>query len=335
VPNLLKVKSISIGPSILKLAYDFLITAAAVWLVITKKYDIIHGIEEGGFIAVMLCKLFRKASIFDMDSCISKQLYYSGFVNNRFLLRFVENLEKWSLRKCSAIITVCGALSDKARSLFHEANIFQIEDIPISSSNQSINGRTEALKKKLDLVNSLRVIYTGNLESYQGIDLLLDSWKILCNLAVDSKDYKLVIVGGNENQIARYKQIAVENGLADSIRWVGQRPSEEMGDWMCLSHVLVSPRSEGDNSPLKIFSYMASGRPIVATRLITHTQVLDDSAAFLADADPVSFGKAILEALKDRKLALQKAERARAVVEQNFSYSVFSKKILDVYAYIT
>ena len=118
------------------------------------------------------------------------------------------------------------------------------------------------------------------------------------------------------------------------VTWVGQRPSKEMGAWMELSHVLVSPRSEGTNTPLKIYSYMSSGRPIVATRRKTHSQVLDESMAFLADSDPAKFSEAIYNALNDPKKALLKAERAKATVEENYSYSVFKKNLLDAYASI-
>ena len=70
--------------------------------------------------------------------------------------------------------------------------------------------------------------------------------------------------------------------------------------------MLVSPRSLGTNTPLKIYQYLRSGRPIVATRLLTHTQVLDDDVAILTAATPDGFAAGILAALAD-------PERARAV----------------------
>ena len=265
LPNLLKVRSIPVGPSNIKLAYDFLLLAAALYLVITKKYDVIHGIEEGGFLAVMLAIIFRIASIYDMDSYISDQLHYSGFVKKRFFLNLVRKIENWSLKKSSTILTVCKALSDNAKFVCPEANVYQIEDIPIQNLSKIVDGQADELMKKYDLSDSLRVVYTGNLKAYQGINLLLDSWEILCNQVNNSRAYKLIIVGGNESQIDFYKNIVAQKGLSDSTCWVGQRPLAEMKDWMNLSDVLVSPRLEGDNTPLKIYSYMASCRPIVAT----------------------------------------------------------------------
>jgi glycosyltransferase involved in cell wall biosynthesis len=59
-----------------------------------------------------------------------------------------------------------------------------------------------------------------------------------------------------------------------------------MPEYMGLAEVLVSPRLEPYTTPLKIFSYMASGRPIVATDLPTHTQLLDAEAAILGPPTP-------------------------------------------------
>jgi glycosyltransferase involved in cell wall biosynthesis len=334
LPNILNVKQIPVGPSFIKLSYDLVMTIAALWLSTTNKYDVIHGIEEGGFFAVILGKIFRKATIFDMDSFISDQLVYSGFVDNRFILNLVILTEKWCLGKSSCVITVCQALTEKAKCLNEKAKIFQIEDIPISDMQPKKDNIAD-LKKHYGLENTVNLVYTGNLESYQGIDLLLDAWKMFYSQIKNGRDYKLVIVGGTDYKINYYFKIVAADGIQDSICWVGQRPSKEMADWMEIGEALVSPRSDGENTPLKIYSYMSSGRPIVATRRKTHTQVLDDSIAFLADPDPFKFSHAISDALNKTEIAKQKAIRAREVVEKKYNYNVFKRKLLQAYATIS
>jgi glycosyltransferase involved in cell wall biosynthesis len=332
LPNLLHVRHFPVGPSNLKLAYDVLLATAALCLVSTKKYGVIHGVEEGGFLAVILGKILRITSVFDLDSSIPEQLRYSGFIKRRFLLRLVERLEKWCLKKSSLVITVCEALSDKVRFISPNTKVSQIEDIPISNNTTPADERAAELIKRFNLPDSSRVIYTGNLENYQGIELLIDSWKILCDRKDNSWNYKLIMVGGHELQIDPYMKLAAEKGLSDSIYWVGQRPEEEIWEWMSLGNVLVSPRSAGDNTPLKIYSYMASGRPIVATNQKVHTQVLNDSLAFMADPEPYQFSQAIFDALNNHQLAKQKAARAKQIVEKHYSYNVFQKKLLRAYA---
>jgi glycosyltransferase involved in cell wall biosynthesis len=235
----------------------------------------------------------------------------------------------------TAVITVCQALSDKVRAQYPRANIHQIEDIPILSEKPTAKRGHEKLKTAFSLGDSHRVVYTGNLEAYQGIDLLIQSHQRLMTMDLKRNDCKLIIVGGSPAQIEHYKRKYDDDKIKKgSIIWVGQRPSQEMALWMELSHVLVSPRSEGENTPLKIYTYMSSGRPIVATRRLTHLQVLNDSVVFLAEPDPESFSAAIYAALHDKESSLQKAKNAKKLVEDHYSFRVFRKKLLEAYSFV-
>lgn len=334
LPNIFGVHQIPVGPSLTKLAMDVLMTLVAFWLCLFRKYDVIHGVEEGGFLAVILSRLFGNASIFDMDSCISDQLKYSGFITNPWFLKHIRHFEGWAIRHSSVVVTVCSALSKKARCLAPKANVVQIEDIPSPSIKEPDPQMVETLIHRYELHHHRRVVYTGNLERYQGIDLLLAAWKVFMSKKRDGKSYKLVIVGGPPKKADYYKEIVENDGIANSVYFVGPRPLSEMGAWMALSDVLVSPRSEGENTPLKVYSYMVSGRPLVATRRKTHTQVLDDSIAFLAEPTPNQFAAALCDAFNKAKEARERSRLSKRIVKTNYSYHKFSKKLLAVYASI-
>ena len=137
IPNILRIDSIPIGPSRIKMLYDVILTMAALILCVKKRYDAVHGIEEGGFLAVILGRVFRIPSVFDMDSCISDQLRYSRFIRSERLLNAVASLERLVLRKCTLVITVCAALTEKAASMRCTAAIAQIEDVPLFEDKES------------------------------------------------------------------------------------------------------------------------------------------------------------------------------------------------------
>jgi glycosyltransferase involved in cell wall biosynthesis len=88
----------------------------------------------------------------------------------------------------------------------------------------------------------------------------------------------------------------------------------------------VSPRSRGTNTPLKIYQYLRSGRPIVATRLLTHTQVLDDRTAILTGATPRDFADGILAALSDPSRALALGRNARQLADTKYSYGAYLER---------
>ena len=102
--------------------------------------------------------------------------------------------------------------------------------------------------------------------------------------------------------------------------FAGERPASEIPDYLLTSDVVVSPRSRGTNTPLKIYQYLRSGRPIVATRLLTHTQVLDDQVAVLTAPTPRDFADGILAVIDDRARGRAIGERARRLAETKYSY---------------
>jgi glycosyltransferase involved in cell wall biosynthesis len=99
--------------------------------------------------------------------------------------------------------------------------------------------------------------------------------------------------------------------------------------------VLVSPRSTGTNTPLKIYQYLRSGRPIVATRLVTHTQVLNDDVSILTVATPEGFAAGILAAIADPERARAVGHRARLLADTKYSYEAYLAHTRQACAYLT
>jgi glycosyltransferase involved in cell wall biosynthesis len=108
--------------------------------------------------------------------------------------------------------------------------------------------------------------------------------------------------------------------------FAGERPAEEIPTYLRACTALVSPRSRGTNTPLKIYQYLRSGKPIVATRLLTHTQVLSDETSILTGATPREFGEGILAALADPERAATLGANAQHLAETKYSYEAYLDK---------
>jgi glycosyltransferase involved in cell wall biosynthesis len=329
---------VPIGPSWNKLVLDFFFVFKAFFLACIGRYDVFHGIEEGGFIAGILGFIFRKPYVFDMDSCMSKQLQESGFFKNKFILRFIENIESYFIRNASAVLTVCTALSEHARLAGKDVVIYQIEDVPVDSVGDISLEKLENLRREINCENKRLILYTGNLEKYQGIDLLLEGFAEYLKENHFSNIPKLLIVGGDtakDKLINFYQNKSLDLKISDHVIFTGPRPREEMGLFMELADVLVSPRTEGENTPLKIYSYLASGKPTVATKIKSHTQVLDDTTSFLAEPNAkdlgIIFNKVLDENVEARKFVQQVAQNAKRLVEEKYSRKEFSRKLGKMY----
>ena len=91
--------------------------------------------------------------------------------------------------------------------------------------------------------------------------------------------------------------------------------------------VLVSPRSHGINTPLKIYEQLASGIPLVATNILSHTQVLDDKVALLVDPDAPSMAAGLVRALTDDALRARLSANARQLYRTAYSRPVYEGKM--------
>ena len=87
--------------------------------------------------------------------------------------------------------------------------------------------------------------------------------------------------------------------------------------------VLVSPRSTGTNTPLKIYQYLRSGRPIVATRLVTHTQVLNDEVAVSDAGDAGRLCRGHSARAGGQGVGVGDRRRAQHLAETKYSYDAY------------
>ena len=90
----------------------------------------------------------------------------------------------------------------------------------------------------------------------------------------------------------------------------------------------------GENTPFKVYTYLASGKPIVATRIATHTQLLDDSLAFLVEPTPAGLAAGIEAALGDPAEASARAERGQRLIREEYGRDRYAEKVKLAYAEI-
>ena len=168
------------------------------------------------------------------------------------------------------------------------------------------------------------ILYSGNFEPYQGVELLLEATPRVPGA-------QFLFMGGRPAEIERLRARAQELGTATRVFFSGTRPPSELAAFLALADVLASPRVKGENTPFKIYSYLASGRPIVATRIPTHTQLLDDSLAFLVDPTSEALAAGLRQALEQKDDARARAERGLALVEREYSVERYREKIARAY----
>ena len=326
------IRKVKIGPSYTKIFLDIFVAFRALRLLFFRRYDALHCHEEAGLMGAVFKRIFRKRFIYDMHSCPSQQISNFEFSKSRLLIGLMRWIEGFVIRQADAVIVICPHLEQTVKRILPTAKTVLIENTPMAMDVEEVPAdEVTKLREKYRLGNSRVILYTGTLEPYQGIDLLLKAMK---RLETQLLDAKLLIVGGTPEQVAGYRAMSGKLGL-ENVIFTGQRPLAEMNAFMALSSVLASPRSKGTNTPLKIYSYLKSGVPIVATRLMTHTQVLDDSVAVLTKARPEDYAEGLKQALNDQPLRARLSENAKALAEREYSYQKFLAKTKAAYGMVS
>jgi glycosyltransferase involved in cell wall biosynthesis len=317
-------RGVEIGPSAAKIPLDALLACTAIRRALSSRYDAIHSHEEGGLIGAVLAALLRVPHLYDMHSSLPQQLTNFAFSRSRFINRVFLAIERFMIRRSRVVIVICPSLEDTVRGIDPRAHTVLIENAPGSADERATPAEAAAVRRALGVGDATPIVlYTGTFEAYQGLDLLFEAMAIVSRTRPDAR---LVLAGGKPDQVARARAHARMVGIEAVTVFAGERPAAEIPSYLLAADLLVSPRSRGTNTPLKIYQYLRSGKAIVATRLLTHTQVLSDQTAILTAATPQDFADGILAGLQNPAYAAAVGRCAQELAETKYSYQAYLER---------
>jgi glycosyltransferase involved in cell wall biosynthesis len=318
------IRKVSIGPSWKKLFLDMLLFFKVFWMLLSRRYDVIHTHEEGAFMWLIFSPIFRIPHLYDMHSCLPDQLKSSKFGNSTIMINVFEKLEMWVLKSCKVVITIGADLEEHVLNLFPGINHFRIENVPVFNNKLLNEHGVEDIKYRLNLDSKIPVVYTGTFERYQGLGLLFESAKLVLERHPEAI---YVMVGGQPDQISFWKGELKKLGLEKNFIFVGIVPLEESLNYLEVAEILVSPRTEGLSIPLKIYSYLHSGKPTVATNIFAHTQILNEEIAVIVDPEPGAFAEGIINLIEHPEVGIKIGRKAYLFAEKHFSIDSYVAKL--------
>jgi glycosyltransferase involved in cell wall biosynthesis len=229
------------------------------------------------------------------------------------------------------VITVGSDLEAYVKEMNPLVKQVMIENLPVNSANgtSALRSSIEELQVQLKLDGRLSIVYTGNFERYQGVDLLIDSAKIVRER---HPEVAFVLVGGKSQQIEYLKHKVNKRHLDDCVVFVGTVPLEEVNCYLELAEILVSPRTEGLSVPLKIYSYLQSGKPIVATKIVAHTLVLDEDTAVLVEPTKDALAAGLLRLIESPESRRRLGVQARRTAQQRYNLENYLTKLDRIYS---
>lgn len=324
VPKVPGVVGVPPGFSWKKIVYSFLMVFTALRLALTRRYIVVHAVEESCFIALLLKVICRIPYVYDMDSSIAQQLVEKK-PKLRALAGFFSRCEGFAVRHATAVVAVCPALVALARE-YGARQVLLLQDISLldrSAPGEAITDLRTELGSEAPLI-----LYVGNLEHYQGVDLLLDGFSLARRWGVSAN---MAVIGGRSEDVERYRARAEELGVADQARFFGPRPVADLGAYLAQADILASPRSHGNNTPMKIYTYLDAGKALLATRIASHTQALDDDVACLVEPTPEGMAEGIARLAGSAEWRRQLGEAGRRRATERHSWPVYRQALTGFY----
>lgn len=244
------------------------------------------------------------------------------------------------LGKCAGVVAMTEAMrSEMLEYGLPEGKVIVAHDgvdlkkVPLDMSKQQA-------RKLLGLPHDQQIaMFVGKYHTLgreKGIPEILEA---IGHLQSDFPNLSCYCVGGPLDREPSYRQKMTRYGTdQDRVSFVEKRPVDEVPIWLKAADILLMPHPYSEFyayyvSPLKLFEYMASGRPIVASNLPSTREILSDeeSALLASPGDPGDIAAQIRRLMKNATLAKKLGHRAkkRAI---HYTWSARAEKILDFVA---
>jgi len=319
------IKNVMPGFSGKKIALDVLIFFKFIALMTKNNYKVVHAVEESSFMATLICPLYKTPFIYDMDSSMATQILDKMPFLKPFA-KVIRLMESIPMRRAKIVIPVCQALADEAGK-YRSQGIHVLKDVSLANNASADDDEAINIRDRYTIDGKI-LMYIGNLESYQGIDLMLDAFAIY---SPQHPDAHLIIIGGEQKHIDFYQSRCQQLSIQNTVVFMGKQPVSQINQFMSQANILLSPRTQGVNTPMKVYSYLDSNVAVLATDLPTHTQVADSSTAYLCPAEAKAYAAGMETLSSDSELCVQLAKNASQLIAREHSYPVFRARLYAIY----
>jgi glycosyltransferase involved in cell wall biosynthesis len=279
-----------------------------------KRIDIIYSRDRFSLLLLAMVKFIRRRG--------GKNIIMEIHQKHRSLFRFVLN-------KTEKIIVITSGLKEELVGGGNDENKILIAPDGIDLKDFDIPDSKETCRKKIGLpLDKEIVLYAGHLYKWKGAETLALASKFL------SENILVVIVGGIKWYLSDFKKFVKKNNLKN-VLVLGHKDYVQVpfylksADCLILTGTKNSQTSKQHTSPMKMFEYMASKNPIVASNLSSFREILNDENSLLVESDnPEAIAIGINKIINDRELSKRISERAYKDVQQ-YAWDNRAKKILE------
>jgi glycosyltransferase involved in cell wall biosynthesis len=325
IPDIIKYRNFTPGPSYQKLLLlDPLLAIKLFNFLKHHEVDLIHAHHyEGLFISFLISKWTGHPLVYDAHTLLESELPFYGLgLSKTMKIKIGNYLDRRLPKYADHIITPTERIKSK---LIEIANVEpqKITVVTNGLENEHFNVKREDLKPLKDGIKTL--LFAGNLAPYQGIDLLLRSFREILNIR---QDVRLLII--SDSSFDDYQPLANTLKIKRYIDVIGF-DFLSLPKYLACADVTLNPRTDCDGIPQKLLNYMAAGKPIVSFEGSAVNMEHERTGLIVENGNIPAFAKAVLHLLENPELARKLGESAKDFVTPKFSWDKSAEKLEAVY----
>jgi glycosyltransferase involved in cell wall biosynthesis len=243
----------------------------------------------------------------------------------------------------SQIVSEAGAIIAVSRSVASKLVLRGVDEkkihiVPNGVSPDSFNAARcdpDEIRMKYGLQDDLVIGFVGGMAPWHGVNFLVEAAREI--LATQPKS-RFLIVGGGENSVSEIQKTASADGVLDRFIFTGWIKHEQVASHLAVMDIVIAPYSPMESnsiyfSPLKVFEYMAMGKPVVASRIDQLAEIFQDGneIMLIEPGNVKELTGAILKLASDPKRGQEMGLNAQKKVLDTYTWEKTVTKIISIY----
>lgn len=319
------------GANFAKLCYDPLLFFTLLRTVRRERIRVIDGhLHEGALLGLMVRFFTGAKVIYNAHGTFVPELLATGALKeNSSLVKPLSAFELGVEKRVDRIVAQSVMRRDEFVARGHDpVKITIVEDVPELDDFDLPDDQVDrALEQRLRPNHEKLLIYSGGMETYQGVDFLVDGFT---EVARQRRDVRLVLFG---RPLEEYRRIIADHALTDRVVFVDDEPFERLPQYLKICDIGFALRLYGDNVPGKLPIYMASGIAVVGTdakginTVITH----NNTGLLVPPGDVSALTAVILDLLDNPRKVKEIGERGKVEARRRYDPAEAARELGRVY----
>ncbi len=299
-----------------------------------RSADLVYSRDRFSLLLAFIpARLLRKPIVYEVNGLTSEQRKMHGkYFLNRIYVKVLETLDKLAFANAISVVCVTDAIRDFycSRHKRYASKFFTVNNgvstkyfhpLPMDSDIIELRERL-GFDDKDDIIT-----YVGNLSPWQGVEYLVKSAPAVLE---KNTSVRFMIIGKGP-AYAQCQRLSEELGVSDRFKFVGQVPYSSLGRYVNLSDVCVAPYTRDiPNCPIKIYEYLACGKPVVCSDIPGIDNLRDKNLLVLVEpGNPEALASALLGTLEDMDARRAQRENAPKIIA-GYGWAATAERVAEI-----